>query len=1445
MRISIPGSALLAALFLLGLSATGQDLSNKGKDFWVGYGYHVRYVTGNPVNGQEMVLYFATESVTNVTVSIPSTGYSQTYANIPANSIFTSQPIPKSGAGDVRLTSEGIQNKGIHITSDKPIVAYAHIYNGNVSGATLLFPTNTLGKEYYSVNFDQYSNEGASNCFFYVVAADTGTTTIEVIPSANTQNMVAGNVYTFNLSQGQVFNALGTISGTNGVDLTGSRIRSISTGAGGCKRIAVFSGSGKLNIKCPVGQSGASADNYMVQAFPKNAWGKNYLTVPTASFTNNYYRIAVSDPTTVVKLNGTILSGLIGNFYYQFNNTTPNFIEADKPVMVAQYITSASQCGNTTLGNNGDPEVIYLSPVEQNIDKVVLNSTGNFAILPTAHYINVVIPNTGTALSSFTIDGTPPTSSFVPHPQKPGYSYLIQNVGQGKHLVQSDSGFNAIAYGYGGAESYGYNAGANVKDLYQFVSIQNQYATVDFPATCRNAPFHFSMTFPYQPAQIKWLFGGLFPDVTINSPVHDSTWVVNGRQLYKYKIPAPYKVLAIGTYPIRVLAQNPTPDGCNGEQEINYDLQVFDPPVADFTISASGCVSDSVRFTDNSNLGGRPAIRWSWDFGDGSTSALKNTAHLYGAANTYTVKHSLITDIGCLSDTASHNVILNLPPVARFGISALNCLGRDIIFTDSSTTSSGALTKWYWNFGDGSAPVVVTTNAAQTHVYNSTGNFTVTLKVETAAGCQSTVFSRTIIVHPNPVSSFDFGVACLPAGSMTFINNTSINDGSVATLTYQWNFGDGNLSSQKAPVHNYSSTGPFAVKLTVVSAAGCTDDSVRTVNTIYAQPQAVFTAPAAICFGDPVSPADTSTAPASTVNQWLWNFGDGSTSSLKNPRHTYGAPGTYSITLTVISAVGCTSAVSSRTVLVNALPKSDFTVSLPRCETRAVTFSDASAANSGTIIKWSWDLGDGNTSVKTTNAPFNHTYATAGTYTVTLKTETDRGCVSTLLSRQVIISPLPQVDFIMPENCLNDPFSEFTDNTTIADGSQAAFTYTWNFGDPNATPANPNTSIAKNPRHRYTQSRTYDVQLTVTSNNGCAVSKTQQFTINGIVPKADFVVVNGANYCSDGNVVITNTSSVDFGSVSKVEIFWDDLADPTNKTTDDLPLPGKSYTKHYTEFFTPASKTYTIRLVAYSGMNCLHSTSQTITVFAKPQVAFNSIPPVCADVAAFQITGASITNGLPGSGIFSGKGVTAGGLFNPGTAGKGIHTLRYTFTSSNGCINFAEQTVEVFEVPHADAGADRFMLEGGSVVLQGSGSGNAISYLWSPAAFLNDPEIARPEASPTNDITYRLTVHSADGCSAWDEVLVKVLKAPVIPNVFTPNGDRINDRWEIKYLESYPGATVQVFNMYGQLLFESKGYSKPWDGTFKGNPVPAGTYYYIINPQNGRKQVAGYVDIVR
>ena len=160
-------------------------------------------------------------------------------------------------------------------------------------------------------------------------------------------------------------------------------------------------------------------------------------------------------------------------------------------------------------------------------------------------------------------------------------------------------------------------------------------------------------------------------------------------------------------------------------------------------------------------------------------------------------------------------------------------------------------------------------------------------------------------------------------------------------------------------------------------------------------------------------------------------------------------------------------------------------------------------------------------------------------------------------------------------------------------------------------------------------------------------------------------------------------------------------------------------------------------------------------------------------------------------------------------------------------------------------GNAKLVLEGGTVALSAQYIyGTQLSYLWTPSQFLNSDTARAPLSSPIDDITYKLLLTGIGGCSVSDTLFVKVLKSPMIPNAFSPNGDGINDTWIIQYLESYPGTTVDVFNRYGQKVFSSIGYTTPWDGRYNGKILPVGTYYYVINPKNGRAIMSGSVTII-
>jgi gliding motility-associated-like protein len=1418
----------LVLLLLAGKPLFAQEFSNKGKDFYLCFPSHV------PSGSSLAQMYVFITSDKNSDGQVSYNGQIQNFS-VTANTV-TTVPINRALAY-IPDNSTNNPDKGIRVkvTDGKPpVVVYTQIYAAARTAASLILPVNVLGRKYRTISFAQ---GGGGRSQFNIIAVEPNTTVrIRLVengvPASSTFDITinnAGDVYQYQNSAGQ--------------DLTGTYIESIATATEPCKKIAVFSGSSTTTINSN-SCSGSSSDPLFQQCYPVTSWGKNFGVVPISGNGAFHVRVMASEDNTSITYNGSPINLNAGQIYPALNSnpvpeTQPFFISADKPISVSQYLLSQNCAGGI-----GDPEMIILNPIEQNISDITIFTSTRQAI--TAQYVNVLIPTTG--VPTFKINGSS-VVGFTPMPSNPAFSYLRHQFpsGDNSYTLRSDSGFNAICYGLGSVETYGYSAGTNVRDLYQYVSIDNGPTTVNFPATCKGTQFNFSMTFPFQPTQIRWEFNGLFPDVTVNSPTYDNTFVVNGKTLYQYNLPGSYSINTAGTYPIRIVAQSSSTDGCNGEQEIEYDITVYDKPTADFSFTSNGCVSSAVNFTSNANGSGRPLDHWHWNFGDGvRVEDVTNTSHTYSASGTYPVKYAVTNDIGCESDTVTKNVVLNDPPVAGFQSAGPYCKGMSVTFTDQSTIATGSsIGKWTWNFGDATPPVIATTGAAQTHTFATAGTFTVTLVVESTGGCLSTVFSQPVTIGEVPTAQFALPAGiCLPSGAAQFTDQSTPGSGSIST--WAWDFGDGNNSNVQSPLHNYTGAGPFNVQLTVTNSNGCQNSITKNLNTISPEPQASFTAPPEVCLGSPAAFNSTaSAATGSTITQWSWNFGDGNTNNTQNPSHTYAAPGTYTVTLNVTSAVGCPTVnnFATKTVIVNPLPVADFNISTPNCANRNVTFTDISVPNSGTLNKWTWNFGDGNNVVLTNGSPFTHVYTNPGNYTITLQVENSKGCVSTVISKPITISVLPKSGFISPDICVNDVLAPLTDTSKISAGTITG--WQWNFGDANANAGNPNTSTLQNPTHHFTQPGNYSVQLITTSNAGCTDTLVQTVVVNGI-PVSNFTVQGGAtSLCSNKELTITDASTIAAGKILRTEIFWD-IADPSIKTTDNSPAAGKTYTHTYPEFGSPASRNVTIRYDVYSGLTCVTSFTRDISLLATPTLSFGSALPVCSNDPSFQITSAQLENGLPGTGIYSGPGVTPTGTFNPAGAGAGTHILTYTYNANNGCSNSITTTIDVNPTPITDAGPDKVVLEGGVVVLTPTIINNIpVTYSWSPPTGLSNPNIASVSASPPNDITYTLTITSDKGCFTSDDVNVRLLLAPVIPNVFTPNKDGINDKFIIQFLESYPGCVVEIYNRYGQIIFRSIGYSKPWDGTYNGKDAPAGTYYYIVDPKNGRKRMSGFIDLVR
>ena len=1912
-KIYLLSTLVLAILF--GNNLNAQDFSNKGKEFWLAYCYHVGMV--NTGSAPAMTLYITSDVATTYTVEIFGV------TTLSSGPIAANQVIPVTIPNTYFINGNGVfNNRTIRVTAAKPVVVYSFITRAQASAASLCLPTNVLGKEYYASSFTQLSNENNSSSYITIIAVEDNTN-VEITPTATTTaGWLANSINTVTLNKGQIYQVLGITTGNTGVDLSGTKVRTIASTSGGCKKIAVFSGSGKISIGSP-SCTGGSADNLYQQLYPVASWGRKFLTAPSSGRPFNHYRVMRSNPLTNVYVNGVLIpAASFTNNYYQFYNNTPNLITADIPITVAQYFTSQ----NCPINQNPyDPDMIVLNPVEQNINKVTLVSSPLTTTGAHQHHLHVVMKNAstgGTSQSSFRFDGAAvPLSSWVVHPQDATFSYLyLSNIAAGNHNLTSDSGFNAVAYGYGNAETYGYSAGANVKDLYQQIGVSSQFGIEPAPSVCKGSPFRFKVSLPYCADSMRWNISSLpgspaqpptqiYTTCTAGPGGPDSTTVVNGKILYWYSLPTLYTFNTSGAFPVEIEVYAPNSDGCGNLQEIPFDLNIFDPPSADFTFLNSGCAAEPIQFTDNTTTP-RPSYIWTWNFNDpasgaSNTSTSQNPSHTFSGPGTYNVTFSTVTTPGCFSAQIIKPVIIAPIPTATITGTNTVCLGDTPPFITFTVSGGTAPYTFTYNINGGASQTISTTGTNTsvtipvptgvngTFRYNleqvkNTGstlcvtnytntsavvtvNQTTALTLSSGSNIQSvcenvaigtTVYSIsgggnnatvtglppgvigvynagtfTLSGAPTSIGTFNYTVTatglCLPTsltGTITvnpdaIINLTAGSDNqtvcintAIATIGYtisgggtgatvtplpaglSGTYNGGIFTITGAPTvtgtFNYSvtttgtclqkvATGSITVNpdavLTLSSAAGTTAQAVCintaltaisyavsgggtgaastglpagvtgtfnsgiftitgtpsiaglynyavTTSGICVQPTLTgtinVTPDAAIALTSAAGSNNQEFCVSSAISPITYSITGGGTNGSVSGLPA-GITGTYSggvITISGTSTVSgtfiytvtttgtCIQKTATGTLIINALPTADFSLSSPTCETKLLNYTDLSVPNSGVLTNWSWNFGDAGTS--TSQNP-THTYINSGTYTVSLSVTTNKGCTNIpVFTRQVTINPQPVTGFILPEVCLSDTYAQFTDTTRISSGSIAS--WLWNFGDPGSGPLN--TSVLQNPQHSYTAVGIYTATLTTTSNSGCVTTLAQSFTVNGDIPVSNFNALNPATMCANDSISIQDASTVNFGSVTKIEIYWDNIGAPGVFQTDDFPTTGKIYRHLYPNFQAPLTRTYTIRYRAYSGATCINDRIKTVVVNAAPKVQFNNIPNACFDATPFQITQASEIGAVPGVGVFSGPGVTAAGIFNPALVGPGTYTIKYTFTStaggcvdtlsrsitvydtaranftfsalacektaiafnstnstipaasgsitgwgwdfgdpasgaanistlqnpshlfsswgtynvrlfvttSNGCrstirtlpvyvnpiprpnftfpasaclpsanvsfnnissipdgtqssfsylwnfgdpasgmlntstgsspshiyntvgpfninlrvtsgagcvhdttillntihpeptgafnidkndicvgqsflftdnsnpadgttvqwnwnmgdgnvrttssFNYIYGTAGTFDItmfitnshgcrstsatrrvtvnpyPSVNAGPDLFILEDGSDTLEPIITATNPTYLWTPNNyFLSSNTIKNPVVKGVNDITYTLTVTGQGNCVSSDQVFIKVLKGPEIPNIFSPNGDGIHDTWIIKYLDTYPGGTVEVFNRYGQLIFRSVNYSVPWDGTINGKQVPMGTYYYIVDPKNGRKLMSGYVDIIR
>lgn len=811
-----------------------QNFSNKGKEFWVGYGHNHLFNYSVAPNSQQMILYLSAEQPANVKVSINGTSWVKTYS-IPANTVIPSDLIPKTGAEDCRLLNEGLSDKGIHIESDVPIVAYAHVYGQNSSGAAMLLPVESYGYTYVSLNSEQNYEDGCYSWFF--VVASENNTTVRITPSKPTVGgKPQGVPFDINLKKGQIYNVMGLGLGNGkGNDMSGSKIQSIEGTDGVCHPIGVFSGSSRSYI-CPV-SFGGGGDFIMQEVFPVSAWGMQYLTAVTSSslgpsvLNNNKFRVYVKDVNTLVRRNGALLSGITNNSFYEFSSSGADNITANKPIMVAQFIPSSGACSTT---GDGDPEMFYLSPLEQAINKASFYNTTKEAITTT--YLTMIVPNGG--LPSLRIDGNPTVDYSYAHPNLAGYTVVVKKMPTQdmQHTIQSDSAFTAITYGLGYVESYGYNTGTYVNNLTtisQINNVQSQNGATN-TYTCPKTPFKISIKTIYQPSSLTWQFSKAShvapsQDVTVNNPVSSASQVINGKTYYTYEFDKQCFVDTLADVTIPVIISDMNIDNCSHEELVSIRIPVQKGPQAQFSVNEV-CAGDTAYFKDATT--GIGLSNWNWKFGDATTSTAQNPSKLYNASGKYDVNFTVVRTIdGCIGDTTG-SVGIHVLPTAAFKLPDAICMpGGTATFNNQSTINeTNSQLQYTWNFGDGNS----SNDQNGSHTYTAAKNYAVSLIARSSFGCADTAIQTLSHFVDKPVASFDIKETILCEGSaISFINNSKVSNAEAAK--WEWSFGDGTRNTVADPLKTFTGSGSYPVTLTV-NEEGCVSDEASQTVAIHKKP---------------------------------------------------------------------------------------------------------------------------------------------------------------------------------------------------------------------------------------------------------------------------------------------------------------------------------------------------------------------------------------------------------------------------------------------------------------------------------------------------------------------------------------------------------------------------------------------------------------------------------
>ncbi|HEX6332629.1 MAG TPA: PKD domain-containing protein, partial [Flavisolibacter sp.] len=755
------------------------------------------------------------------------------------------------------------------------------------------------------------------------------------------------------------------------------------------------------------------------------------------------------------------------------------------------------------------------------------------------------------------------------------------------------------------------------------------------------------------------------------------------------------------------------------------------PPIANFTV-APGCVNKFKKdFTDQS-VG---AETWFWNFGDGTSSTQQHPSHTYTNPGTYTVSLTVTND-SC-SHTRDMTVYV-VDETVDFTISSpVVCKNVPVQFASTGMNAAN-ISSWSWDFGDGS----VASAHPVSHAYSAAGTYQVTLTATDLNGCVGTKTRPVTVYGPTAQFSVQTPVTC-HGNADIFFNDASATDGSHPIVQWTWNYGDGVIDSNASlPYHHvYGSPGVYPVLLTVKDSYGCTDALTIPAAVTVTKPLAQFTvADTAFCTNTTVQFNNTSSG---NNLQFNWNFGDGTTSTVASPAHSYTSAGIYTVTLIATDASGCKDTMVRTSFIHIVPPLASFTMSdtASTCPPLMVDFVNTSVNYSSVH----WDFGD---STSSTLANPSHFYTMPGVYVVKLTITGVSGCTDVFMRTININGPSGTFTYTPLSGC--NPLT-----VTFTANSWNRSYFVWDFSD-GVTITTTDSVVT----HTYTTPGTYLPKMILVNDAGCAVPVLGNDPIEVYGADAHFGIQNYP-FCDSASVSFSDST---FMNDAITSYLWN-FGDGTTSTSQN---PVHLYT-------TPGSYTISLAVTTVSGCMDTATMVNAVNIYESPVIDIIGDTTACVPASlaysGVVIRGDSLSwNWNLSTSTSAAQVPPVQNYIIPGT-----YYVSAIATNQHGCSDTVIRRVQVNPVPVVNAGPDAVSCLGTPVQLAASG---ATQYSWNASPDLSCTGCSTTSALPQQSTTYVVTGTNTFGCKASDSVHVRVrmpfvLQEPLNDSICTGSSARL------------------------------------------------------------------------